>query len=88
LKVVAVNRILEAQERYPNAHQHLQGWYHIMRKSEFQSPEELRKAFGYIRGFKNSFKFPIPETTLLAITFINFDAQVVLVDDVVDGNTD
>jgi len=85
LKVVAVNRIIEAQERYPKAYQHLQGWYQIMRESKFRSPEELRKTFGDIRGFNSSFKFPIPETTLLARTFINFEAQVVLVDDVVAG---
>ena len=85
MKVVAINRIIEAQEKYPNARDHLQGWYQIMRESKFETPEELRKTFGDIRGFNYSFKFPIPQTTLLARTFINFDAQVVLVDDVVAG---
>ncbi len=86
MKVVAANRIIEAQARYPSAHEHLQGWFQIISQTDFESPEELRVVFGDMRGFNSSFKFPIPESKLLAHTSINFAAKVVLINDVVPGN--
>ena len=86
MKVVAASRLIEAQIRYPSAHEHIQGWYQIISNTDFHSPEDLRKVFGDMRGFNSSFKFPIPESKLLANTLINFAAQVVLIDDVVPGN--
>ena len=86
LKVVAVNKVSEAQARYPSAHDHLQGWYRIVSQTNFSSPEELRMVFGDMRGFNTSFKFPIPESKLLANTIINFEAKVILIEDVVQGN--
>lgn len=86
MKIVATNRIVEAQAKYPAAHEHLQGWYQIVSQTEFENPEHLRQVFGDIRGFKSSFKFPIPESNLLAHTSINFEARVVLIEDVLPGN--
>jgi len=86
LKIIATNRIVEAQAKYPAAHEHLQGWYQIISQTDFEDPEQLRVVFGDMRGFKSSFKFPIPESNLLAHTSINFEAKVVLVEDVIPGN--
>ena len=86
LKVVATNRIVEAQAKYLSAHEHLMGWYQIIKETDFKSPEELRQVFGDMRGFNSSFKFPIPESKLLEHTFINFEARVILIDEVVPGN--
>lgn len=86
MKVVAANRIVEAQARYPSAFEHLQGWYQIVSQTDFDSPEDLRRVFGDMRGFNSSFKFPIPESNLLAYTLINFSAKVVLIEDVMPGN--
>ena len=86
MKVIAANRILDAQTRYPSAHSHLQGWYEIIEKTDFSSPEDLKKVFGDMRGFNSSFKFPIPESKLLAHTLINFAAKVILIKEVIPGN--
>lgn len=86
MKIVAANRIIEAQERYPSAHDHLQGWYQIISQTDFQTPEELREVFGDMRGFNTSFKFPIPNSNLLAHTTINFCAKVILVENIIPGN--
>lgn len=86
MKVVAVNRILEAQAKYPSAHEDLQGWYQIISQTDFKSPEDLRNVFGDMRGFASSFKFPIPGSTLLAHTLVNFSAKVILVGKIAPGN--
>ncbi len=86
MKIVATHRIVEAQARYPAAHDHLQGWYQIVSQTDFNNPEQLRDVFGDMRGFNSSFKFPIPESNLLAHTAINFEAKVILVEDVIPGN--
>ena len=86
MKVVAAKRLIDAQSRYPSAHEHIQGWYQIINQTDFDSPEDLRSVFGDMRGFNSSFKFPIPESKLLAHTTINFAARVVLINDVIPGN--
>ena len=86
LKVVATNRIKDAQARYPAAEKHLKAWYLIMSRGDFHSEHELRSTFGDMRGFNHQFKFPIPETTLLVHTLINFESQVAFVDEIKPGN--
>lgn len=86
LKVVATYRIVDAQARYPSAHEYLQGWYQVVSQTDFSSPEDLRMVFGDMRGFNTSYKFPIPESNLLTHTSINFNANVILVEKVVPGN--
>jgi mRNA-degrading endonuclease HigB of HigAB toxin-antitoxin module len=86
VKIIATNRIVEAQAKYPAAHDHLLGWYQIVSQTDFDSPEQLREVFGDMRGFKSSFKFPIPESNLLAHTAINFEAKVIFVENVIPGN--
>ena len=86
MKVVAINRIKEAQQRYPAAQSHLQGWYQIVSQGEFKSEQALRTTFGSIRGFNHEFKFPVPETTLLIHTLINFESQVAFIDEIKPGN--
>ena len=86
MKVVAINRIKDAQIRYPAAHNHLQGWFQIVSRGEFRSERELRAAFGDMRGFNYSYKFPIPETTLLVHTLIHFESQVTLIEEIKPGN--
>ena len=86
LKVIAVNKLIEAQARYPSVVSHLRGWYQIVRFTNFDTPEELRRVFGDMRGFNTSYKFPIPESNLLAYTSINFSAKVILIEQIIPGN--
>lgn len=86
MKVVAIDRVKDAQIKYPSAHEHLLGWLQIMSHTDFYSEAELRAAFGDMRGFNFQFKFPIPESNLLVHTLINFEAQVVLVEEIKPGN--
>ncbi|TQV87874.1 hypothetical protein [Aliikangiella coralliicola] len=86
MKVVAINRLKEAQIKYPAAHRHLYGWYQILRHGDFFSEKALRATFGDMRGFNYQYKFPIPETTLLVHTLINFESQVAFIEDIKPGN--
>ncbi len=86
MKVVAAHRIKEAQAKYPGAELQLLGWYQILSQSEFNSEQELRETFGDMRGFNYHYKFPIPDTTLLVHTLINFEAQVAYIEEVKPGN--
>ncbi len=86
LNVVAVDKIKEAQVRYPAAFKNLQGWYQILSQSNFHSEEELRATFGDMRGFNFKYKFPIPESTLLVYTLINFESQVAYIEEIKPGN--
>ena len=86
MKVVATKKIREAQSRFPAAHRHLHGWYLIMSRGDFFSENDLRATFGDMRGFNYQFKFPIPETTLLVHTLINFESQVAFIDEIKPGN--
>ncbi|MCW8878231.1 MAG: type II toxin-antitoxin system HigB family toxin [Kangiellaceae bacterium] len=85
MKVVATNRISEAGIRYPAAHNHLIGWYQILSQGDFYSEQDLRATFGDMRGFNLHFKFPIPDTTLLVHTLINFESQVAFIEDIRPG---
>jgi len=86
VKVVAIDRIKEAQQRYPAAQNHLLGWYQIVSQGDFKNEQELRTTFGDVRGFNHEFKFPVPETTLLIHTLINFESQVALVEEIKPGS--
>lgn len=86
MKVVAVNKLKHAQQRYPAAQNNLYGWYQILSRGSFPSELELRDTFGDMRGFNYEYKFPIPETTLLVHTLINFESQVVYIDEIKPGH--
>ena len=86
LRIIATQKLREAQQRYPAAHMHLDGWYQIISQSDFGSEHALRATFGDIRGFNFQYKFPIPETTLLVHTLINFESQVAYIDTIKPGN--
>jgi mRNA-degrading endonuclease HigB of HigAB toxin-antitoxin module len=83
VKVVAVNHIINAQKKYPNASEYLRGWYHIMCESHFQSLEELQETFGSLDYSNHLYQFPIYNKKLSAKAFIDFPAQVVLIDEIV-----
>ncbi|WP_196139427.1 type II toxin-antitoxin system HigB family toxin [Aliikangiella sp. G2MR2-5] len=86
MKVVAINKLTEAQSKYPAAQDYLKGWYQIVSRGDFSSEEDLRATFGDMRGFNVAFRFPIPKTTLLVHTLIDFKAQVALIEDIKPGN--
>ena len=86
MRVVAVNRLRQAQEKYPAAKKHLEGLCHILSQGDFYSEISLRDTFGDVRSFNHSYRFPIPETMLLVHAKINFEAQVALVELVLPGN--
>lgn len=85
MKVVAAARIIEAQEKYPAAHEYLHGWYQIIKQTNFSHFDALYQTFGDIRGFKAGFKFPIPETDLLVHALIDFSSHVVFIEQVKPG---
>ena len=80
MKVVAINRIIEAQTLYPDAYKCIYGWYQIMSQGEFKSEQSLKSTFGNLTGVNHRFEFPIPETDLLVHTLINFESQVAYID--------
>ncbi len=86
MRVVATNKIREAQIRYPAANDSLCGWYQIVSQSDFFSESDLRATFGDMRGFRYQYKFPVPETTLLVHTLVNFESQVAFIEAVKPGN--
>lgn len=86
MKVVATKKIKDAQSRYPAADKHLCAWFLIMSRGDFYSEQDLRATFGDMRGFNHQYKFPIPETTLLVHTLINFESQVAFIDEIKPGN--
>ncbi len=86
MRVVATQKLKEAKLRYPAAHWHLDGWYQIIKQGDFFSESDLRATFGDMRGFNFQFKFPIPETTLLVYTLINFESQVAYIDTIKPGH--
>lgn len=86
MNVVAIDKIKEAQVRYPAARENLEGWYQILSFSNFYSEEDLKATFGDMRGFNYKYKFPIPESTLLVHTLINFESQVAYIEEIKPGN--
>ncbi|WP_168204064.1 type II toxin-antitoxin system HigB family toxin [Aliikangiella coralliicola] len=86
MKVVATNKIKDAQLRYPAAHKQLEGWYQILHEGNFYSDRALRATFGDMRGFSYQYKFPVPGTTLLVHTLINFESQVAFIETIKPGN--
>lgn len=86
MNILAVDKLVEAQIKYPSAVQYLQGWYQIVRQTDFASPTALREAFGDMRGFRSSYKFPIPVSSLLVCTTTNFGAKLVIIEEVKSGS--
>ena len=72
--------------RYPGASDELIGWYQIVNQTDFYSEQSVASAFGEMRGFDYQYKFPIPGTTLLVHTLINFESQVLLIKQIKPGN--
>jgi mRNA-degrading endonuclease HigB of HigAB toxin-antitoxin module len=86
LNILSVNKLHDAQSKYPSAIKQLQGWYQVVKQTDFVSADALRETFGDMRGFRSSFKFPIPVSSLLAYTTINFDAKVLIIEEIKPGN--
>lgn len=86
MKVVSINRIKDAQKRYPAARDKLAGWYQILSQSTFKSEKALLSTFGDMRSFNYQYRFPIPETTLLIHTLLNFESQVAFIEEIKPGN--
>jgi len=86
LNILSINKLHDAQSKYPSAIKQLQGWYQVVKQTDFASADALRETFGDMRGFRSSFKFPIPVSSLLAYTTINFDAKVLIIEEIKPGN--
>ena len=86
MKIVAINKFNQARLQYPASVESLCGWFQIISKGNFNSETALRSAFGDIRGFEHRFKFPIPESSLLVHTLINFESQVALIEMIKPGH--
>jgi mRNA-degrading endonuclease HigB of HigAB toxin-antitoxin module len=86
LKIVAINKFAQARLQYPASEENLCGWLQIMSKAKFESESSLRSAFGDIRGFEHRFKFPIPDSSLLIHTLINFESQVAMIEMIKSGH--
>ncbi len=86
MKIVAINKFTQARLQYPASEENLCGWFHIISKGNFDSENSLRSVFGDIRGFEYRFKFPIPESSLLVHTLINFESQVALIEMIKSGH--
>ena len=86
MNILSINKLHDAQSKYPSAIKQLQGWYQVVKQTDFASADALRETFGDMRGFRSSFKFPIPVSSLLAYTTINFDAKVLIIEEIKPGN--
>lgn len=86
MNIVATNEFAKARLHYPSSDENLRGWYQILSQSEFFTEKSLRSVFGDIRGYNQRFKFPIPDSSLLIHTLINFESQVVLIEEIKSGN--
>ncbi|MGX5175030.1 hypothetical protein ACUR5C_13495 [Aliikangiella sp. IMCC44653] len=87
MQVVAMNKVRDAQEKYPSADGHLNGWLQILSNGEFFNESSLKETFGNIQNYKNEYRFPLPETTLMVHTLINFEAQVALIKSIQPGKS-
>ena len=86
MKVVAINRLTEAQIKYPAAAKSLGGWYQVLSNGSFASEADLQATFGDMHGFNCDFKFPVPGSKLIIHALINFESQVACIEKILPGN--
>lgn len=86
MKVISINKIKEAQIRYPVAVNKLCGLYQILSRNDFRSEAELRATFDGLQGSDYEYSFPVPGTTIQVHTLVNFESQVAFIKDIMPGN--
>ena len=75
MHVISKRPFNEAAKAYPNQRQALEGLYRVLRKSEFASPEEMRRVFPSLDNFKHKDKWWVLDVGgnhLRIIAFIQF----------------
>lgn len=75
MHVISKRPFNEAAKAYPNQRQALEDLYRVLRKSEFASPEEMRRVFPSLDNFKHKDKWWVLDVGgnhLRIIAFIQF----------------
>ena len=85
MNIVATQKLEEALSRYPQANNELIGWYQILNQGSFYSEHSMRSTFGGMHGFDYQYRFPIPGSTLQVHALVNFESQVLYIDQIKPG---
>jgi len=85
LKVLAVNKIIQAQKDYSKYDEFLLGWYQVVSKTNFNSIDDLKQTFGQTVFCQSNYIMPIPHSKLVAKVFINFSAHVLLINEIISA---
>ena len=75
MHVISKRPFNEAAKAHPNQRQALEDLYRVLRKSEFASPEEMRRVFPSLDNFKHKAKWWVLDVGgnhLRIIAFIQF----------------
>jgi mRNA-degrading endonuclease HigB of HigAB toxin-antitoxin module len=86
LNIVATHKLSEALSKYPSANNALIGWFQTVNQGDFYSEHSMRSTFGQMHGRDYQYRFPIPGSTLLIHALVNFQSQVLFIDQIKPGN--
>lgn len=83
LKVLAIDKVIQAQKNYTNECDYLLGWYQVISQTNFNCLDDLNKTFGKVIYNQSIYFLPIPKSNLMAKVFINFSANVALINEII-----
>ncbi len=79
MHIITQKRIWEAKNKYPSCANALDGWYRIMKKSEFTHFSNLKTTFNSVDKVNELYVFNIGGNKLRLIANIHFIAQKVYI---------
>jgi len=82
MHVITRKRLLEFSEKHPEAEQPLDRWYRIVKRTNFESFTDLRKAFSSADRVGRLTVFNIGGNKFRLITFIVYDKKRIYIRDI------
>ena len=85
MNIVATHKLKDALSRYPAANSALIGWYQVLNQGKFQSEQSMHSTFGGMHDGDYQYRFPIPGSSLLVHALVNFESQVLFIEQIKPG---
>lgn len=82
MHVITQKRIREAQQKFPNTINALNGWYRIITRNNFHNFAELKKIFNSVDKINDLYVFNIGDNKLRLIVSIHFNRQKIYIRDI------
>ena len=86
MHVISQKMIWDAKKKYPQSSQALDGWYHVVKKNEFNNFSALKKTFNSVDKVNDLYVFNVGGNKLRLIANIHFSRKKIYIRHILTHN--